>query len=88
MLSVVSVRMKKHSKQMMKVHMVKYHSISNSFNCDWLKKKKKILGGKMFLKNDDTNYHNKPVILSVTCARKKQIQNFKKQANDLFSTLS
>ena len=37
-LGVISVRKKKHSEQRMKVHMVKYYSISNSFKCDWWEK--------------------------------------------------
>ena len=45
MLGVISVRKKKHSEQMMKVHMVKYYSISNSFNVID-ERKKKNLGGK------------------------------------------
>ena len=34
----ISVRKKKHSEQRMKVHMVKYYSISNTFKCDWWQK--------------------------------------------------
>ena len=64
MLGVISVRKKKHSEQMMKVHMVKHYSISNSLKCDGLEKEKTIWGEKA-QKNHDTNYHNKPVMFQV-----------------------
>ena len=44
MLGVISVTKKKHSEKMMKVHMVKYYSISNSFKCDWCQKEKLFWG--------------------------------------------
>ena len=78
MSGVISVRQKKHSEQMMKVHMVKYYSISNSFKCDWWEKEKQF-GGKRPKKNHDNNYHNKPVS-SLACARNKQILCFERQA--------
>ena len=79
MLGVISVRKKEHSEQMMKVHMIKYYSISNSFNCDWWQEEKQF--GWNGQKNHDNNYHKKTCdVSSVTCASKYPIQNFKWQA--------
>ena len=63
-LGVISVRKKKHSEQRMRVHMVKYYSISNTFKCDWWEKRNN-LGGKRPNKNHNTNYHNIPVVFQV-----------------------
>ena len=63
-LGVVSVRKKKHSEQRIKVQMVKYFSISNTFKCDWWEKEKQF-GGKRPNKNHNTNHHNKPVMFQV-----------------------
>ena len=77
MYGMISVRKKKHSEQMMKVHMVKYYSISNSFKYDWWEKEKQF-GGKRPKKNHDTNYHNKPVIGVISVRKKKQSEQMMK----------
>ena len=74
---MISVRMKKYSEQMMKVHMVKTKSISNILKCDWWEKEKQF-GGKR-PKKSNTNHHNKPLMCDIY-ARKRRIQNFKRVA--------
>ena len=69
MLGVNSVRKKKHFEQMMKVHMVKYCSISNSLN---------VIDVRKGPKNHDINYHNKPVMFKVSL--ELEIGKFKRQA--------
>ena len=64
MLGVISVRKKKYSEQIMKVRMVKYYLITNSFKCDWCEKEKQF-GGKG-PNNHDTHYHNKPMMFQVS----------------------
>ena len=65
MLGVISVRKKKHSEQMMKVHMVKIIQLAIVLNVIDQRKKKTILGEKV-QKNHDTNYNNKPVMFQVS----------------------
>ena len=55
LLGVISVRKKRHSEQMMKVHMVKYYSISNSFKFDWCEKEKQFLKIRNHEKNSRKN---------------------------------
>ena len=58
MFGVISVRKKKHSEQMMKVHMVIVLNVIDE-------RKKNYLGEKGPKKNYDTNYHNKHVMFQV-----------------------
>ena len=42
---MICVRKKKNTEQIIRVHMVKYHTNSNSFKCDW-REEEKISAGK------------------------------------------
>ena len=64
MLGLISVRKKKHSEQMMKVHMVTIIQLAIVLNV-MMWERKTILGEKA-QKNHDTNYNIKPVMFQVS----------------------